>query len=439
MVHGTPHDHERGEKVHRFGGLVEGHQELLKRLDLTFGITVSFLCATAIVAWLIGKGSLVTVITLGLFILSNLALSQVSARSQLPFRIEAGRLFVFGPVASVGVHWVINDSFAPFWIVYFIHGTAGSLMLYVITNKPLWSYLQVFFWGLLFVGVESLRPQHLDILQQLLIFATIVMGGTLITAVSHLLAQSLERESRVKASMTQYAKMSALGEMAGGIAHEINNPLAAIKNLLGQLQEVVDDDPLERPVLKEMAADAEKMTDRIARIVLSLRSFSRDGAKDPFLPVNVRHLLDETLNLCGERLRSRRIKLDIESFPASLGFEGSITQVSQVLLNLLNNACDAIAGSSEPWIRIVVTGSSDAIEIRIIDCGKGISPENRERLFQPFFTTKAIGKGTGLGLSISSGIAQSHGGRLFLDPQYPNTCFVLHLPRTHASPGTPGA
>jgi signal transduction histidine kinase len=417
---------------------MEGHQELLKRLDLTFGVTLSLLCASAIVAWMIGKGSLVTVIALGLVTLSNLAFSQISARSEIPIRIEAGRLFIFGPIASFGVHWVIDDSFAPFWIFYFIYGSAGSLMLYVLTNRPLWSYLQVFFWGSLFVGIESLRPQHLDILQQLQIFATILMGGTLFTAINHLLAQSLEREGRVKATMTQYAKMSALGEMAGGIAHEINSPLAAIKNLVGQLQEVVDDDPVDRPVLKEMAADAEKMTDRIARIVLSLRSFSRDGTKDPFRPVNVRQLLDETLDLCGERLRSRRIRLDIEPFPASLGFDGSATQVSQVLLNLLNNACDAISGMSDPWIRISVVASSDAIEIRVVDCGKGIPPAIREKLFQPFFTTKDIGKGTGLGLSISAGLAQGHGGQLHLDPHHPNTCFVLHLPRVQSPPGTLG-
>lgn len=230
-------------------------------------------------------------------------------------------------------------------------------------------------------------------------------------------------------TMVSTSKMSALGEMAGGVAHEINNPLAIIKNLSGQLQEVLNDDPLDKSLVKDMAAQVEKTTDRIAKIVQGLRSFSRDGSKDPFYEVSVQQLIEETLSFCNERFKNNGIQITVDDFDKNLRFEGRATEVSQVLLNLLNNAHDAIAGRKEKWIKVSIVDQPEWINIQVTDCGDGITPEIRERIFQPFFTTKEIGKGTGMGLSISVGIIKQHKGELKLDTRCPNTRFVIRLPK----------
>jgi C4-dicarboxylate-specific signal transduction histidine kinase len=104
------------------------------------------------------------------------------------------------------------------------------------------------------------------------------------------------------------------------------------------------------------------------------------------------------------------------------------TQLSQVLLNLLSNAFDAVSALSEKWVRLTVTQEEQKLIIKVIDSGNGIPSDIAEKIMQPFFTTKVIGKGTGLGLSISRGIIESHEGALFYDPSEKNTTFVIELP-----------
>lgn len=252
------------------------------------------------------------------------------------------------------------------------------------------------------------------------------------TALVEDISESKAREEKIaqqQIHLFSTAKMAALGEMAGGVAHEINSPLATIKSLLGQLGEIMDEEPLDKALIKKMAATAEHTTDRIAKIIVGLRTFSRDESRDPFQMVKVQHVIDDTLSFCSESLKNRGIRLDIEPFRADLVFRGRPTEMSQVLLNLLNNAADAIADAQDKWIRIRASELKEAIEIRVIDSGGGVPLEIQQKLFQPFFTTKEMGKGTGLGLSVSARIVQNHQGQLMLDAQSPNTCFVIRLPK----------
>lgn len=229
-------------------------------------------------------------------------------------------------------------------------------------------------------------------------------------------------------SLIASAKMSALGEMAGGIAHEINNPLAIIQNLASQVEEEVGEESMDKEFLMETASTLVKMTERIAKIVQGLRSISRDGNLDSRAEINVKKLFEETLGFCRERFKNNGIDLFVDEFNETLCFEGREVQISQVILNLLNNSSDAIATLEEKWIRIFVTAKSEHLEIRIMDSGRGIAPALYDKIFQPFFTSKEIGKGTGLGLSISLGIIREHQGDLQLDKQSANTCFVIRLP-----------
>ena len=234
-----------------------------------------------------------------------------------------------------------------------------------------------------------------------------------------------------KAMLNNNAKLASLGEMAGGVAHEINNPLATIQLIASQLGDVLAEPELDKELAIAMSESITKTTDRIAQIVQGLRTFSRDGSQDPFRRVPVRQLVADTASFCMERLRSGGIEFRIDEISDDLFFDGRAVQVSQVLLNLLNNAHDAIQPLDKKWVRISVRSADSNLEIRVTDSGDRISPQIQAKLFQPFFTTKEIGKGTGMGLSISLGIVKSHHGELFLDPNCANTCFVIRLPRLH--------
>jgi C4-dicarboxylate-specific signal transduction histidine kinase len=176
-----------------------------------------------------------------------------------------------------------------------------------------------------------------------------------------------------------------------------------------------------------------KTAERITRIIHSLKFVARDGSTDPFVNSSIRSIVDETLALCESKLKSENIDIDATSIPADLSCVCRAVQISQVLINLINNAVDAIRDLPEKWIRIEASLQGGWIEIAVTDSGHGIPKELADKIMKPFFTTKGVGKGTGLGLSISLGIAHAHGGVLELDESSPHTRFILRLPQAHES------
>lgn len=238
--------------------------------------------------------------------------------------------------------------------------------------------------------------------------------------------QTIEAE---RARSTQAGKLAVLGEMAGGIAHEINNPLAVIRLKTEMIQEMLESDPPEVVLAADSITLILRTLDRIAKIVSGLRTFARVGDQDPFEVTSIERVIEETLSLCSEFLRVNNIQLNFVKKDADQLVNCRSTQISQVLLNLLSNAKDAIASLDEKWIKVEVRDLGDNLEISVTDSGKGISQQVQEKMMQPFFTTKEVGRGTGLGLSISKGIVEGHGGSLSFDPSSPNTRFVLILPK----------
>lgn len=223
----------------------------------------------------------------------------------------------------------------------------------------------------------------------------------------------------------QAAKMATLGEMAGGIAHEINNPLAIISARAQMLQQ--QSGKIQPSAIRDYADKIEQTVQRIASIVRGLRTFSRNGENDPTTLAETSQVIADTLEFCRGNLSRNNITLHI-ALEKNLTLHCRPTQISQVILNLINNSQDAIQNLSEKWIRIESSMKNDIISIRVTDSGSGIPYEVADRMMQPFFTTKEVGKGTGLGLSISRGIIEDHGGKLYLDPTSTHTCFVIELP-----------
>ncbi|CAN5491727.1 PAS domain S-box protein [soil metagenome] len=231
-----------------------------------------------------------------------------------------------------------------------------------------------------------------------------------------------------EAALIASSKMASLGEMAGGVAHEINNPLAIIQGKAEMLKRHVGQVPMDIDKIRSELNKIESTTSRIAKVIKGLLTFSRDGVGDPMIAVQVSQIVEDTLELCRERFKNHEI--DVRARCANdVGIECRPSQISQVLMNLLSNAYDAVETMSERWVAVDVSLHEQMVRIVVTDSGRGISKEIVDKIMQPFFTTKAVGKGTGLGLSISKGIIEDHHGRLTYDAASENTRFVLDLPQ----------
>ena len=235
-----------------------------------------------------------------------------------------------------------------------------------------------------------------------------------------------QRELEAERLRSAYSsRMASLGEMAGGIAHEINSPLATIVMLSGQIRDLLQDGEVDAQVLQKKSEKLQKTGERIAKIIRTMRSFARDGSRDPMETVSISELLEQSFVLCAESFKLLGIELRVKEYDPALRVRCRSSEVIQVILNLLNNARDAIAGSEKPWVEVQVKGDSPHLEVWVTDSGSGISEELVQKLFQPFFTTKPVGKGTGLGLGISKRIMESHGGALLYDQESKHTRFKV--------------
>ena len=181
--------------------------------------------------------------------------------------------------------------------------------------------------------------------------------------------------------------------------------------------------------LEKASSRIVETAERIGSIVRSLQHISRDGTSDALHSANVKDMIEHALELCRERCRMHSIRLDIPRIDPQLRVCCRQVQITQVILNLLQNAFDAVDGvDGDRWIAIQIESGNDALVLSVLDSGPGVPPELRDRIMEPFFTTKPVGQGTGLGLSISRSIAHSHGGELKVDQRDGHTCFSLILP-----------
>lgn len=222
------------------------------------------------------------------------------------------------------------------------------------------------------------------------------------------------------------AKMSALGEMAGGIAHEINNPLSILKGFVDLMQKSLARGQFDAEVFRGYLEKSSSTINRISRVVQSMKRVSRETSVDNMQLASLNSLIDESLDFVQEKFRYNSIELRKSLLPDDVQVLCRPVEISQVLLNLLTNAFHALPHGG--LVKITAEKTLTHVRILISDSGSGIPKEIREKIFQPFFTTKDIGKGTGLGLSISRTMMQNHNGSLTLDESKPETTFVLELP-----------
>lgn len=238
------------------------------------------------------------------------------------------------------------------------------------------------------------------------------------------------------AQLIQASKMSTLGEMSAGVAHELNQPLNAIKLGNEYLKTMVDtDQPIPAPDLKSVALEVSNQVTRASKIINRLREFGRktDFAREK---VDINTPVHRVLSMLSQQLQLENIGIELDLDDALPPIMAHTNRLEQVLFNLITNGRDAInrkkesaAPDGERAIRIKTFQKGDQVALSVSDTGTGIPPEITDKIFEPFYTTKAVGKGLGLGLSIIYGIVRDYGGEIeFQSTEGTGTTFTQTYP-----------
>lgn len=254
--------------------------------------------------------------------------------------------------------------------------------------------------------------------------------------------QRQERSRQREAQLAHAARLNTMGELASGLAHELNQPLSALVNYTqGCLRRMQRGDWKPQPLIDAMKQAADQ-AERAARIIRRLRQFMRKRGPQ-FAPTRLHDLVEDSVALMSHDLQQDQVQLRVECPPDLPEVHCDAIQIEQVILNLMRNAVEAMKSVAQGQRRLTVRlrrAGDAAVELEVADTGPGVADGQRQRLFEPFFTTKA--EGMGLGLSISQSIIESHGGRLRASTgRGGGMAFVLTLPLcpSPASDGSIGA
>ena len=213
---------------------------------------------------------------------------------------------------------------------------------------------------------------------------------------------------RMEDQLLQAEKLSSVGLLAAGVAHEVNTPLTGISSYTQMLLKEMPETDHRKPILEKI----EKQTFRAAEIVNGLLNFARMNGSE-YHDIDVNKLIGESMSLLEHQMRQSRIKLSLDLDPSIPAIYGNWGKLQQVFINLFLNARDAMPSGGE--LRVFSSMNDSMVIIDIEDTGVGISGDDIKRIYDPFFTTKKTGRGTGLGLAVTYGIVQEHGGRIFVD------------------------
>ena len=237
--------------------------------------------------------------------------------------------------------------------------------------------------------------------------------------------------------LIQTSKMATLGEMATGIAHELNQPLSVIKTASSfSIKKIDKNEPIEDEILSNILIKIDRNVDRATKIINHMRQFARKSDMD-FEKVQINEVLQRAFEIFSQQLKLRGIEVVWEIEKGLPKINADPSRLEQVFINLLLNARDAI---EEKWgpkelkmceKKIILTTRSDAqyVICQVCDTGKGVPETIKDKIFEPFYTTKEVGKGTGLGLSISYGIIKDCGGSIRVVPNKPEgACFIIKFP-----------
>jgi two-component system NtrC family sensor kinase len=263
------------------------------------------------------------------------------------------------------------------------------------------------------------------------LFGITVMAFTLSKTVVKRVAKSDSEKQLMSKKVIESGKLASVGELAAGIAHEINNPVAIMVEEAGWMEDLMEDIALEESENKTEFARAIKQIQtqgrRCKEITHKLLSFARK-TDTTVEEVNLNELLEDLVALSSQRAKYSMVEIQTDFQQNLSSLQVSTSELQQVFFNLINNAIDAMDNDGGT-LTISSRQRANDLVIAVSDTGKGIPEANLDRIFDPFFTTKAVGKGTGLGLSICYGIIEKMGGRLEVKSTVgKGTTFLISIP-----------
>jgi two-component system NtrC family sensor kinase len=277
---------------------------------------------------------------------------------------------------------------------------------------------------------DGFDPDELELLEAL-------AGNTAIALKNARLYDTLRRrmdELQVtQDQLLQSAKLAAIGELASSVAHEVNNPLMVIMGQAGLASRELDGLPATQTRLDTIV----EQTHRASKIIRDLLDFARRREPTPE-PVEIRDVLERSLQLVGGRLTAGGVVGEVEVLGPVPLITGDRDQLTQVFVNLLTNAVDAMPDGGHVLLQAELRTAAGVrcLSVNVSDTGVGMTPEQVRRVFEPFYTTKPEGKGTGLGLAVSAGIVRKHEGTLEVFSELgKGSTFVVSLPITELSSG----
>jgi signal transduction histidine kinase len=248
--------------------------------------------------------------------------------------------------------------------------------------------------------------------------------------------EAYETLKETQAQLVQSGKLAAIGQLAAGVAHELNQPLTVARTNAQLVLRELDKEVMTPENMRECIQFIEKCTKRMMNIINHLRTFSRQS-QEAFSPVDINSVVTNTILMIGEQLRVHNVELRLKLAEHLPKVMGNANQLEQVFLNLITNAKDAVLEENGTGVIEVATGIMGKerawVEVLVTDTGNGITTKDPDKIFDPFFTTKEIGKGTGLGLSISHGIVKEHQGDIEVTKTGPDgTTFRVRLPASES-------
>lgn len=241
----------------------------------------------------------------------------------------------------------------------------------------------------------------------------------------------IENQSKLEGQ----TRMSDLGRLMAGIAHEINNPLAVIKGSASFCLKRLEKGTIEPERTKKELDRISHHVGRVVKIIEGLRFVSRDGSQDPMEPHSINNTIREAYELCRYKLQEKSVDssfVPLHSDDTKCAIK--LVQIEQVIFSIVSNAIDALGNQQEKKVDIIMSESNESVFIRIKDNGPGIPKEIRSEVVKPFFTTKPVGKGTGLGLSVAFEIIEKHSGKLTIEDSVEGATFLIELPKTKELP-----
>lgn len=415
----------RLERLLSLGHSVALPDRLARRIRVTNALALLglFLAVTGTPLDVIGRAYPLVIIDAVSVLLFVSCLSLNARGHRMAARVvlmSASNLVILGGIVSTGADAEIRAMCFPLVLMPFlVFDTTERVPLTVFVVIPIAAYFTASRIGF---GAATVVQDIYIVYAPVLSFVMIVSGTYVFAAIDR---SADEKLLHTRARAATSARLAALGELSSGIAHEVRNPLAAIHLAATQIGER----PTETAQVVHLAERISRIVMRASKIIETLRAFARDASSDPFAPAPVQRIVADTLELCGKRVAEHGVELMLPPIAPDLVVECRAMQLSQVLMNLIVNAYDAVDKSYERWVRIEARALDKQVEISVTDSGTGVATAMQSRIFEPFFTTKPVDQGTGLGLSLSRDLVEAHHGTLTLDSESTNTRFVMRLPK----------